>query len=225
MALSQQQSQQLYGTGSYVGWGEAEAAADAKAKGLTGGGGGGFEGEVDAAYNELGDYYNRLIDEAGGDINKALSRLQEDYDTGKRQRMASFNLTTQALSLAQDAFSSNAQEAYKTLQTRQLARGIGRQSAFDKSGALGIADTENADLTGNIDRGQAQLGLEKQGKQLAFDEANLMADTNLQRGTTDLNTNLSRFKTNAEDQRRKDAGNLALSRQSRAQQRFDAALL
>ena len=37
MGLSQSQSQSLYGTDSYAGWGETEAAADAKTKGISAG--------------------------------------------------------------------------------------------------------------------------------------------------------------------------------------------
>lgn len=62
MGLSAQQSQQLYGTPAYTGWGETEAAADWRAKGSpapSGGGGGG--GSADAILNEAVNSYASLF--------------------------------------------------------------------------------------------------------------------------------------------------------------------
>lgn len=229
MTLTREQSQKLYGTDAYTAWGETEAAADARAKGISGGGSNGynfnFESEVDKAFEELGTYYNRIIDEAGGDLNKALSRLQEDYDTGKRFREQNFNLNNKAMLLAQDSFAKDTTQAFKTLQTRQLARGINRGSAFDPGGAKGIADTENALLAGNVAKGQAGLDLNRESAQLGMDQQGELADTNLKRGQTDLPVQFDRFKKNAEEERKYKAGELALSRQQRAHQRFEAGLV
>lgn len=196
-----------------------------------GGGGGGnsygfnFESEVDKAFEELGTYYNRIIDEAGGDLNKALSRLKEDYDTGKRFREQNFNLNNKAMVLAQDSFAKDATQAFKTLQTRQLARGINRGSMYDPGGDKGIADTERGMLNKDVASGQAKLDLNKESAQLGFDQQGELADTNLLRGQTDLPVQFDRFKKNAEEERKYKAGELALSRQQRAYQRFEAGLV
>ncbi len=229
MALTSQQSIALYGTPAYTGWGETEASYDAKAKGLSSGGassgGFNFEAEVDKAFNDLGTYYGQLLDEAQGDVNKALSRLQEDYDTGKRFRMQNFELAGKAIDLAQEAFSTDATKAYKTLEDRQLARGISRSSMFDPSGAKGIADTENQLLGQDISQGQKQIDLRKEAGQTSFDQSGELADINLAREKTDIPEQFDRYKTDLEEQRKKEAGSLALSRQQRAYQRFEAGLV
>ena len=229
MALTSQQSQELYGTVAYTGWPELEASNDARAKGLGGGGGDSFnfnfEQEVDKAFEELGTYYGRLLDEAQGDLNKALLRLQEDYDTGKRQKMASFNLSNEAHTLAQESFSRDANQAYRTLATRQLARGINRASAFAPNGELGIADIEKQRLGEQISGGQQQLGLQKRGQQLAFDQSGEIADIGLKRAQTDLPEDFNRYKTGLAEERKVKAGELALSREQRAYQRFEAGLV
>lgn len=55
MALTAQQSQQLYGTPAYTGWGETEAMYDARNKGLSGGGGSSGGGSVQDQYNSILD--------------------------------------------------------------------------------------------------------------------------------------------------------------------------
>lgn len=231
MALTSQQSIAQYGTPAYTGWPELEASNDARAKGLSGGGSGGsgynfnFEQEVDKAFEELGGYYGKLLDEANGDLNKALARLQEDYDTGKRQKMASFNLSTEARNLAQESFSTDANQAYRTLATRQLARGINRKSAFAPNGGLGIADVEQQRLAKQIAGGQAQLDLQEKGQKLAFDQSGEIADIGLKRAQIDLPEDFNRYKTGIEEERKVKAGELALSREQRAYQRFEAGLI
>lgn len=228
MSLTREQSQQLYGSDRYTAWGETEAAADARAKGLTGGGssfGFDFEAEVDKAFNELGSYYDYIITEAKGDMNRALARLEEDYKTGKRQRMESFNLTKEAQGLAQDAFATDADKAYKTLATRNLARGINRTSAFAPTEGRGIADVEQNKLAADINRGQQGLDLNKKSSQLALDQSSELADLSLTRGQEDLPREFTRFEKTQQENRKRDAGELALSRQQRAYQRFEASLI
>lgn len=228
MSLSREQSINLYGSDRYTGWGEVEAAADAQATGRTGGGGNSFgfnfEAEVDKAFNELGKYYDFILTEAEGDLNRALARLEEDYTTGKRQRMESFNLTKEAQALAQDAFSTNAESAYRTLATRNLQRGISRQSAFDPTGGRGIADVEEKRLADRIGMGQSELDLREKGQDLQFNQSGELLDTQYERISEDLPRDFERFKREKEEQRKIDAGNLALSREQRAFQRFESGL-
>lgn len=227
MALTSQQSIQLYGTPAYTGWGETEASYDARSKGLTGNAGGvlSFDAEVDKAYSDLGSYYSQLLDDAQGDLNKALSRLQEDYDTGKRFRIQNFEMGGKAIAIAQEAFSQDARQAYKTLETRQLARGISNKSMYDPSGDRGIADVEQQNLGADISRGQRQIDLRKEAQQTSFDQTGALADIGLQRAKTDLPQEFDKYKTNLEEERRFKSGQLALSRQQRAFQRFEAGLV
>lgn len=229
MALSRQQSISLYGTEAYTGWGETEAQYDARSKGRTGNGGQlSFESEVDKAYSELGNYYTQLLDEAKGDINLALARLEEDYNTGKRFRLQDFTRNKQIIDLAQEAFSTNADEAFRTLKTNQLKRGINRASAFDpngQNGALGIADVENQRLRGKVDLGQREIDLRGEGLSDNFEQTEELAATDLARSQVDLPKKLSRFEKDIEDERRQRAGGMALSRQQRAFDRFEASLI
>jgi hypothetical protein len=232
MSLTKDQSLSLYGTEKYTAWGEAEAAADAKAKGLTGGSitssndsNFDFALEVDKAFNELGTYYTSLLDEAGGDLNLALSRLQEDYDTGKRFRLQNFEQSSKAIDLAQESFSTDADKAFKTLENSQLAKGISRGSMYDPSGAKGIADVETELLNKNIGLGQENIDLKRTGLDTEFTQANTLADTTLARNQVDMPEKYNRYKRDLEEQRKLEAGQIATSREQRAYNRFESALV
>src|SRR5260370_659260 len=43
-----------------------------------------YAGEAAKAFGELGPYYDKLLTDYKGDMNKILSRLIEDYDNGIR---------------------------------------------------------------------------------------------------------------------------------------------
>lgn len=82
MALTSEQSQQLYGTTSYTGWGEAEASQDAANKGLTGSSTsnslyGAQLGQLDAKVDE---YIDDLISQAQGDRAFIAKQLEYAYD-------------------------------------------------------------------------------------------------------------------------------------------------
>lgn len=214
MALTSQQSLQLYGTPAYTGWGETEAMYDARTKGLTGGGGGfnfDFNGEAKKAYDELGAYYDRILKESKGDLNKAMSRLVEDYDTGIRLKKEDVATARQQLGIQQD-------QTNKLGVDSALARGIYQKSAYDPAGGYGIQD-------------QAQKLNDQQ-----FANQNAQLDTGLNRYTdaaglaktrtaADLTENQSRNEFNLEQSRRTEAGQLANERATRALTRYNAALI
>ena len=60
MALTRDQSIQLYGTEAYTAWGEAEAAADTKAKGITGGGGSNGGGIASEYISSIADLIGKV---------------------------------------------------------------------------------------------------------------------------------------------------------------------
>lgn len=215
MALSAQQSLQLYGTPAYTGWGETEAMYDARNKGLSGGGQQGFnfnfEGEAKKAYDELGAYYDRILKESKGDLNKAQSRLVEDYDTGIRLKKEDVSVARQQLGIQQE-------QTNKAGVDNALARGIYQKSAFDPNGGYGIQD-------------QAQRLNDQE-----FQQRNAAIDTNLNRYTdaaglardrtqADLTENQSRNEFNLEQSRRTEAGQMANERATRALTRYNAALI
>lgn len=89
------------GFGGYQGWGDAEADADFRATGgagkITGGGGRSssssgfnpisvqdFQKLEEQSFEMLKPYYIKIAQEARGDFNRAISRLDEDYKTGVR---------------------------------------------------------------------------------------------------------------------------------------------
>lgn len=49
-----------------------------------------FKDFYDKAYTELAPYYKQLLDEAGGDLNVALTNLDRDYQTGTRTKVEDF---------------------------------------------------------------------------------------------------------------------------------------
>lgn len=216
MALTSQQSLQLYGTPAYTGWGETEAMYDARNKGLSGGGASGgfnfdFNGEAKKAYDELGSYYDRILKESKGDLNKAMSRLVEDYDTGIRLKKEDVAIARQQLGIQQD-------QTNKIGVDNALARGIYQKSAYDPSGGYGIQD-------------QAQKLNDQQ-----FATQNAAIDTNLNRYTdaaglartrteTDLTEGQKRNEFNLEQSRRTEAGQMANERATRALTRYNAALI
>jgi hypothetical protein len=83
--LTQQQSQQLYGSDRYTGWGETEASANAKALGITGGNSSGddFASKFGMSLNEYLNSVNgsadKLLEIAKGDYNLVAKWLEKDY--------------------------------------------------------------------------------------------------------------------------------------------------
>lgn len=80
MGLSAQQSQSMYGTPAYTGWGEAEAAADARAKGRSAGSSSGYSGSLLSQMGGSVDkYVQDLIDFANEDYNFAAKWIEDQY--------------------------------------------------------------------------------------------------------------------------------------------------
>jgi hypothetical protein len=80
MALTSQQSQQLYGTPAYTGWPELEASNDAKSKGLTGGSSGNYSGSLLSQMGgSIDKYVQDLVDFAGEDYNFAAKWIEDQY--------------------------------------------------------------------------------------------------------------------------------------------------
>lgn len=174
---------------------------------LSSGGGGGsfsfdFAEEAKKAYGELGTYYDRILKESRGDMNRALARLQEDYDTGVRIRKEDYGIQQEQIDREQE-------QNKRIVQGNALARGIYQKSLQDPTGGFGIAD-ENMKLV--------QEGAERQRQSLGRTllRATEAADLARKRTTEDVQTGQERSEFDLEQQRRKEAGELANVRGQRS---------
>lgn len=201
----------------YQGWPDLEAANDFAAtggKGKEGGGGAiGFDfvAESEKAYGEMGPYYSRLLSESQGDLNTALSRLVEDYETGERYIKQEEANVQRAREVAQ-------KEGTQNVTDNALARGLYQKSVADPSGGMGIPDTEQKELEDELAR-RGDITAQGFARQR---EQSLLGKT---RRETDLKKNQSRYEFDLEQQRRKEAAELAGSREARAYNRYNAQLV
>jgi hypothetical protein len=217
MGLTRDQSITAYGTEAYTGWGEAEAAADAREHPEKIGNVGGapmfdfdFVGEATRAYGELGAYYDRVLKESQGDTNTALSRLTDDYQRGKRIR-------TEDLTTAQNVNTTNQQKAFDQAQNTAAQRGLLSKSYYDTSGGMGLGQQVLTDATQPYD-------LNKQNLLTTFNRQNEEADIAKTRTETDTLETQKRKEFDLEQQRRKEAAEMAEQRGNRAYQKFSAQL-
>lgn len=146
-----------------------------------------FAAEAEKAYGELGTYYDRILKESEGDMNKVLSRMATDYETGTRRRKEDFVQAEQNIN--------------RNVTDNALSRGIYQRSAYGPGG-YGVADTM---------RTEAQAPLLS-----SFSRANEDADTAIARSRTDIPEQQKRFAFDQEQNRRKEASNLSSERGSRA---------
>ncbi len=213
MGLSQDQSLSQYGTVAYTGWGEVEAAADARSKGLQSGNNGGvpsfnfdYAGEAQKAYGELGVYYDRILKESQGDLNKALSRLTEDYDRGLRIKKEDTNIAQAGLEIAK-------QQAAQRSEANAIQRGIYSKSAYDPNSGYGVADTQLNQL-------MQPFATRATGIDTALSRYTEQANIQKKRQETDLPEQQRRNEANMERTRRVESGELANTRGQKAYQDY-----
>lgn len=206
------------GYGGYQGWDDAGAEADFKATGgagkrTSGGGGGGFSfdfaEEAKKAYGELGAYYDRILREAKGDVNMAISRLDEDYARGERYKK-------QNIAVELDAVETQRKQALKSNVANAQSRGIYGKSSFAEG--FGLADENKANILDAF--GKREEGI--QTDLTRFMEGNKIER---ERKVTDLKTNMERREFDLEQQRRKEASELANIRGDRAYRKFSSELV
>lgn len=171
--------------------------------------------EAEKAFGDLGPYYDRLLKESRGDINKAISRLTEDYDTGQRREKQD-----QAAAIRLQEISQEQQR--KSLMNQGLQRGITSASAYEQptglDQSLGIFGQQKAQL------GEVQ-DLQKQNLINPFlrgAEDQLKSKT---RTEEDLRTKQTRYESELEQQRRREASELQTTRQQRAYTGYQANLM
>lgn len=155
-----------------------------------------YAGEAQKAYGDLGAYYDRLLRESRGDMNKVLSRMVEDYDRGMRIRREDY----------QAAKDQAAQSVYANAKSR----GINQTSAYGAPGR-GIADMLLQKLSQPIDTNYARAN-----------ESALIGNT---RQTQDITTEEQRKEAALEQERRTNAASLANERGTQAYNKWSATQL
>lgn len=183
-----------------------------------------YASETEKAYNDLGKYYEELLDMSNDDINLALSRLQEDFDTGKRFQRENSGISRQTLALARQDLVSSVDTAKRTLVGNQLERGIYNKSNFDQGTNMGLATKEQNRLQENVNRSEQKLDLSEKQFDLEEAQSGELAQRSLTRGQEDLDRQKERYTKSLEEERKQKAGDLASSRAQRAYQRFESQL-
>lgn len=236
----------LAGYTGYRGWDPAAAAADFQATGGAGkidpgsagggqgGGTGGFEFDYEAeaqkAYGELGAYYDRILKESQGDMNKALARMTEDYDRGVRVKKEEATLGREALTLAQGEADRQAAQNRRGVIANALSRGLYQRSAFDTTPqgpdqGFGIPSENLGELA--KDKEYSDILRRRQGEGIDRELGQYLETSGIQksRQETDMAEAQRRREFEMEQQRRTQAGELANTRAGRAYQRFSSALI
>lgn len=160
-----------------------------------------YAGEATKAYGELGAYYDRILKESQGDLNKALARLVEDYNRGIRFK--------------QEDTTQQTQQAEKNIVNNALSRGLYQQSAFtpqstDLAKGFGIPSQNVVEARQRINQG--------------FNRYKEQADVNLARQQQDLPEQQQRKEFALEQERRQRAGELANERGAQAYNKYQASL-
>lgn len=155
-----------------------------------------YESELEKAYGELGKYYDRILTESRGDLNKALSRMVEDYDRGLR--------------FSREDTQENLVTAGRQAMESALSRGLYQKSNVDPAAGMGLADQMQ-------ERAKEPI-LEAQARN---EEVDLLNKT---RSEVDLNEEQRRREFELEQRRRREAAELTNSREGRAYTKFASSL-
>lgn len=168
-----------------------------------------YVAEAQKAYGELGVYYDRILKESEGDMNKVLARMATDYETGTRRRKEDLQTVQGQMTEDQLLAMRNANTA---VQDQALARGIYQKSAY-APGGYGVADKLLEDTTQPIATGYARQG---QNLLTSFNRAETDATTAYDRSKTDIPEQQKRYAFDLEQQRRRESSDLANTRGQRA---------
>lgn len=167
-----------------------------------------YAGEATKAYGELGAYYDRILKESQGDLNKALSRLTQDYDRGLRIKREDTATSNQGLDVQERNTTQNTID-------NALTRGLYRKSNYGDGRGIYDENLKQGLEPINMQRAQNALGMSR------YEEEALI---NKQRQETDLPEQQKRNEFDMEQNRRKEAAGLAETRGARAYQDFQAKI-
>ena len=163
------------------------------------------------ALEELKPYYERLLKEEGGDIEKAKARLLEDYERGVR-------INTEQAETNLEGFGPEMQQGESTQSYYNRAKGeygtfpeesIALAQNMNKRGILysGIANTEASKLATSQQRRQEAIN---NALKNYVEEAGITKE----RGIQDLATEWERRQWELDQQKAEDAANLARQKRS-----------
>lgn len=183
-----------------------------------------FEAEAKKAYGESGAYYNELLAQSQGDVNKALARLVEDYDTGIRYKKQDTATAKDEVGIAQNEADRQREESRKNVINAALARGLYQKSPGDPAGGYGIPDTEQAQVTAAADFGDAARTRQLTAIDQGLTRYTEQAGTTLGRQQVDLPEKQKRYEGDLEQQRRAEAAQLANLRGDQALQKYNSQL-
>lgn len=152
----------------------------------------------DSAYNELAPYYQKLLDDANGDVEIAKKRMQEDYDRGNRIKTedvaTAIKYATEDTGVGHQANAEKlkyAQDTLKYLDTTKFP--VARQALLGTYNARGLFNSGLKDV-GMDQLGQSQA-LEREGQVGSINDINRSdqaLDTNLKRTEEQQNLDLTR---------------------------------
>lgn len=188
-----------------------------------------YKAEAEKAYGELGGYYERLLRESQGDMNKVLSRLVEDYNQGIRFKREDAATQTGALDLADQQAGEEAVLQKQGVMNNALSRGLYQKSAFTPPAqqaeeGMGIASQNFQTLAQRLAY-QGQLRQrQRDAVKTGLGRYEEVAGINLARQQQDIPEQQKRKEFAMEQERRTRAGELANSRASTAYNQYSAGL-
>jgi len=234
MGLSREESISKYGTERYTGWNEPEAGYDAAALGYSGSGSEGgkfadliaqliasqyelpynlksFEEYEAMALEELRPYYERLLKEEGGDVERAKLRLGQDYERGMRINREDYEKakTGQGEGIKPGETTQDYYNRTKKMFGTFPEEGINLLDTTARRGMLdsGFAKIDTAKLATSQQRRQEAI---KQASERYAEQAGITKG----RGLEDVGTAWDRRQFELGEQKKKEAG--IMGRQKRA---------
>jgi len=202
------------GYGGYVGWNDPEAGLDFAATGgggkWTGGtttGGGGeispfnfdwTQSEKDAL-EKLRPYYEEVLAESQGDVNLAKSRLEEDYQLGKRYREEDLTFQTRGAQMEEP------------IEKEKMLSGLNQRGFLQST----VRTQEQIDL-------EERQARRREAIQRAIQRKEEVAGIEKGRQLTDITTKEQRYERDIGEEKKEKAAAMAEQKYGRDYQRFMA---
>lgn len=167
-----------------------------------------YQQYYDTAYSSLQAYYQRLLTEEGGNVERVKRRLEEDYQRGNRITMEDFVTKT---AQSQEEYGANTkqealvrQQEDRSLEDNLLSRGVSMG---------GLADSKNAEQKSRqeLRREAIDRALKNTQQELAYGKERSMEESALTklRGVEDVQSGWGSFQTRMGQEREEKALGLA----------------
>lgn len=169
-----------------------------------------YQQYYDQANQDLEAYYQRLLSEEQGDVERVKRRLEEDYTKGTRIANEDY---VREIAYGQDVYGGQTAEQdaaftkeSRGLQTNQLQRGISQG---------GVAEEQGSELKSSQDlrREAIDRALQKSEEDLRYGKERTLEDTGLTkiRGGEDITSQWNKFQTAKAQEREEKAASLGES--------------